>query len=175
MHILYMRLAARKDLGSRGERDLSTSPSRRRWRRWERQLRTSAAWVAFFALVSFYLPIVTAIQALLQARRRRPLPCLGGACEACTCLGRHAFFWQAAGHHRAGHPPAGHADDAQAALGAPWLAQRMARSAGQPAGSLCRQPAAGVGPVTPVARHCCAPRAAVSGQGWVRPGRARLG
>jgi len=35
--------------------------------------------VAFFALVSFYLPIVTAIQALLQARRRRPRPCLCGA------------------------------------------------------------------------------------------------
>ncbi|KAK9843537.1 hypothetical protein WJX81_008012 [Elliptochloris bilobata] len=44
------------------------------WRRWERQLRTGAAWVAFFALVSFYIPVVTAIQALLQVEKLVTLP-----------------------------------------------------------------------------------------------------
>lgn len=33
---------------------------------WERQLRAVACWVAFFTMIAFYLPVVTAIQALLQ-------------------------------------------------------------------------------------------------------------
>ena len=40
----------------------------RRWRQWERQLRGVGCWAVFFAMVAFYLPVVTAIQALLQAR-----------------------------------------------------------------------------------------------------------
>jgi hypothetical protein len=38
------------------------------WRAWERQLRAVGCWAVFFVMVAFYLPVVTAIQALLQAR-----------------------------------------------------------------------------------------------------------
>ena len=38
----------------------------RRWRTWERQLRAIGCWAVFFAMLAFYLPVVTAIQALLQ-------------------------------------------------------------------------------------------------------------
>ena len=37
-----------------------------RWRTWERQLRAIGCWAVFFAMLAFYLPVVTAIQALLQ-------------------------------------------------------------------------------------------------------------
>ncbi len=37
-----------------------------RWRLWERQLRSVVCWVVFFCMIAFYLPVVTAIQALLQ-------------------------------------------------------------------------------------------------------------
>ena len=42
---------------------------RRRWRLWERQMRSVGCWGVFFAMVAFYLPVVTAIQALLQVRQ----------------------------------------------------------------------------------------------------------
>ena len=38
----------------------------RRWRSWERQLRTALCWVVFFVMIAFYLPVVAAVQALLQ-------------------------------------------------------------------------------------------------------------
>jgi hypothetical protein len=34
---------------------------------WERQLRAVLTWLVFFVMIAFYLPVVTAIQALLQA------------------------------------------------------------------------------------------------------------
>lgn len=37
-----------------------------RWRMWERRLRAVLCWVVFFTMIAFYLPVVTAIQALLQ-------------------------------------------------------------------------------------------------------------
>ena len=40
----------------------------RRWRVWERQLRAIGCWAVFFVMLAFYLPVVTAIQALLQVR-----------------------------------------------------------------------------------------------------------
>ena len=39
---------------------------RRRWRSWELQLRTALCWVVFFVMIAFYLPVVAAVQALLQ-------------------------------------------------------------------------------------------------------------
>ncbi len=45
---------------------------RGRWRLWERQLRAVLCWVVFFTMIAFYLPVVTAIQALLQVGCR---PC----------------------------------------------------------------------------------------------------
>ena len=44
----------------------------RRWRVWERQLRAIGCWAVFFAMLAFYLPVVTAIQALLQVRWHCP-------------------------------------------------------------------------------------------------------
>ena len=37
-----------------------------RWRMWERQLRAVLCWAVFFVMIAFYLPVVAAIQALLQ-------------------------------------------------------------------------------------------------------------
>jgi hypothetical protein len=37
---------------------------------WERQLRAVLCWVVFFVMIAFYLPVVAAIQALLQVRIR---------------------------------------------------------------------------------------------------------
>lgn len=33
---------------------------------WERQLRAVLCWAVFFVMIAFYLPVVAAIQALLQ-------------------------------------------------------------------------------------------------------------
>ena len=38
----------------------------RRWRSWERQLRSALCWAVFFVMIAFYLPVVAAVQALLQ-------------------------------------------------------------------------------------------------------------
>ena len=35
---------------------------------WERQLRAVLCWAVFFVMIAFYLPVVAAIQALLQVR-----------------------------------------------------------------------------------------------------------
>ena len=37
-----------------------------RWRKWERTARFSLVWAFFFLIVAFYIPVVSAIQALLQ-------------------------------------------------------------------------------------------------------------
>lgn len=37
-----------------------------RWRSWELQLRAVLCWLVFFVMIAFYLPVVAAIQALLQ-------------------------------------------------------------------------------------------------------------
>ena len=39
---------------------------------WERQLRAVLCWVVFFVMIAFYLPVVAAIQALLQVRMILP-------------------------------------------------------------------------------------------------------
>lgn len=35
---------------------------------WERQLRAVLCWAVFFVMIAFYLPVVAAIQALLQVK-----------------------------------------------------------------------------------------------------------
>lgn len=43
------------------------------YRRWERRLRQGVSWAAFFLIVAFYVPVVAAIQGLLQVPHP-PLP-----------------------------------------------------------------------------------------------------
>ena len=63
------------------------------WRAWERQLRSVGCWAVFFVMVAFYLPVVTAIQALLQARAR-PTPHTENLCSL-----RHAACCKASHQH----------------------------------------------------------------------------
>ena len=43
---------------------------------WERQLRAVLCWAVFFVMIAFYLPVVAAIQALLQVSLLSPTPYL---------------------------------------------------------------------------------------------------
>ena len=49
-----------------GEVRMESDRVYRRWRNWERQLRAVLCWAVFFVMIAFYLPVVAAIQALLQ-------------------------------------------------------------------------------------------------------------
>eukprot|EP00884_Botryococcus_braunii_P007497 jgi/Botrbrau1/16749/Bobra.0277s0005.1 len=44
------------------------------YRRWERKLRQGLSWAAFFLIVAFYIPVVAAIQGLLQLDRLVSVP-----------------------------------------------------------------------------------------------------
>ncbi|BDA46964.1 CSC1-like protein At4g02900 [Coccomyxa sp. Obi] len=62
------------------------------WRLWERQLRAVLCWVVFFTMIAFYLPVVTAIQALLQIDKLVDLPGIREVAELPMIAGLLAGF-----------------------------------------------------------------------------------
>ncbi|KAK9919147.1 hypothetical protein WJX75_009706 [Coccomyxa subellipsoidea] len=62
------------------------------WRLWERQLRAVLCWVVFFCMIAFYLPVVTAIQALLQIDKLVDLPGIREVAELPLVSGLLAGF-----------------------------------------------------------------------------------